>query len=88
MTYDIETIMAKAYKHGFEYERGFHGCAQCAVGALYEVFPELRNEDIFKSARGLGGGVGLTCKGHCGALSGGDGVEPGIRQRVKRNSRP
>ena len=40
MTYDIETIMAKAYKYGFEYEKGFHGCAQCAVGALYEAFPE------------------------------------------------
>ncbi|OEU78809.1 MAG: hypothetical protein BA865_01750 [Desulfobacterales bacterium S5133MH4] len=71
VTYDIETIMAKAYKYGFEYEKGFHGCAQCAVGALYEVFPELRNEDIFRSASGLGGGVGLTCKGHCGALSAG-----------------
>lgn len=63
--------MANAYKYGFEYEKVFHGCAQCAVGALYEVFPELRNEAVFRSASGLGGGVGLTCKGHCGALSGG-----------------
>ena len=71
VTRDLQEIIATAYKHGFEYEKTFHGCAQCSVGALYEVFPELRNEDIFKSASGLGGGVGLTCKGHCGALSGG-----------------
>jgi len=68
---NIESIKEEAYKAGFEFEKRFHGCAQCAVGALYEVFPELRNEDVFRSAGGLGGGVGLTCKGHCGALSGG-----------------
>ena len=71
MIYDIETIKEVAYQDGFDYEKKFHGCAQCAVGALYEVFPELRNEDVFRAAGGLGGGVGLTCKGHCGALSGG-----------------
>ena len=66
-----EDKLADAYKRGFEFEKEYHGCAQCAVGALYEVFPELRNEDIFRAASGLGGGLGLTCKGHCGALTGG-----------------
>ena len=71
MSEDLEKANAKAYELGFEYEKKFHGCAQCTIGALYEVFPELRNEDVFRSASGLGGGVGLTGKGHCGALSGG-----------------
>lgn len=68
---DKDAFLNKAYERGFEFEKQYHGCAQCAVGALYEIFPELRNDDIFRAAGGLGGGVGLTCKGHCGALTGG-----------------
>lgn len=68
---DKDAFLKKAYEQGFEFETHYHGCAQCAVGALYEVFPELRNDDIFRAASGLGGGVGLTCKGHCGGLTGG-----------------
>ena len=60
----------KAYELGFEYEKNYGGCAQCAIGALYEMFPELKNEAIFKSATGLGGGIGLTTFGGCGALAG------------------
>lgn len=60
----------KAYEKGFDFEREYHGCAQCVIGALYEVFPEMRNEDVFRSASGLAGGVGLTTRGQCGALSG------------------
>jgi len=71
MADDFKALMKNAYSIGFEHEKNFHGCAQCTIGALYEVFPKLRNEDIFKSASGMGGGVGLTCLGHCGALSGG-----------------
>lgn len=48
-----EDKLSDAYKRGFEFEKEYHGCAQCAVGALYEVFPELRNEDIFRAASGL-----------------------------------
>jgi len=66
-----EARLTEAYEQGFAFEKKYHGCAQCAVGALYDVFPELRNDDIFRAASGLGGGVGLTCKGHCGALTGG-----------------
>jgi C_GCAxxG_C_C family probable redox protein len=66
-----EELLAKAFERGFEFEKKYHGCAQCAVGALYDVFPELRNEAVFRAASGLGGGLGLTCKGHCGALTGG-----------------
>ncbi len=68
---DKDELLKKAYERGFEFEKQYHGCAQCAVGALYEVFPDLRNDHVFRAAGGLGGGVGLTCKGHCGALTGG-----------------
>ena len=63
-------LLQKAYDAGFAFERDYGGCAQCAIGALYKLFPELRNDDIFCSATGLGGGVGLTTKSGCGALAG------------------
>jgi len=65
-----ENVLPKAYDAGFAFERDFGGCAQCVIGGLYELFPELRNEDIFRSASALGGGVGLTTKSGCGALAG------------------
>jgi len=34
------------------------------------MFPELKNKAIFKSATGLGGGIGLSPFGSCGALTG------------------
>ncbi len=60
----------KAYDIGFKFEQDYGGCAQCVIGALYELYPDLKNEDIFKSATGLGGGFGLTANGGCGALAG------------------
>ena len=63
-------ILQEAYDAGFAFERDYGGCAQCAIGALYKLFPELRNDDIFRSASALGGGVGLTTKSGCGALAG------------------
>lgn len=64
-----ENLGDKAYASGFEYERDYGGCAQCAIAALYNVFPELRNEEVFRSATGLGAGVGLSTVGNCGALT-------------------
>jgi C_GCAxxG_C_C family probable redox protein len=65
-----EELLKQAYAAGFESEKRYHGCAQCTIAALYEIFPELRNDDIFRAAGGLGAGVGMTCQGHCGGLSG------------------
>lgn len=59
----------KAYEAGFEFERDYGGCAQCAIASLYRIFPELKNEEVFRSATGLGAGVGLTTLGNCGALT-------------------
>lgn len=76
-----QDIQKKAYKKGFQFEKEYHGCAQCVVGALYEVFPDLRNEDIFRSASALAAGTGLTTKGQCGGLSGAVMVISQIRGR-------
>jgi C_GCAxxG_C_C family probable redox protein len=65
-----DTKADTAYEVGFSYEKNFGGCAQCAIGALYELFPELQDASVFKSATGLGGGVGLSTLGSCGALAG------------------
>ena len=65
-----ETILKKAYDLGFEFERTYHGCAQCVIGAVYQLFPEMRSEDIFRAANAQAGGMGLTSKGQCGATVG------------------
>lgn len=64
------TAAEKAYESGFAYERDYGGCAQCVIAALYEIYPDIRDKGIFLSATALGGGVGLTTKGNCGALTG------------------
>jgi len=74
--------LQKAYDVGFAYEQDYGGCAQCVIAALYELYPQLKNDDIFKAATGLGGGVGLTTKGGCGALVGAAMV---ISQMTGRN---
>lgn len=62
-----QDILNKAYDLGFEFEKTYHGCAQCVIGAVYELFPKMRSEDIFRAANAQGGGMGLTSKGQCGA---------------------
>lgn len=64
-----QDILRKAFDLGFEFEKNYHGCAQCVIGAVYELFPEMYNEDIFRSASGLAAGTGLSTLGQCGALS-------------------
>ncbi|MCF8024451.1 MAG: C-GCAxxG-C-C family protein [Desulfobacteraceae bacterium] len=59
----------EAGAHRFEQE--YHGCAQCALAALMDTFPQIRNPEAFRAASGLGGGVGLSTEGTCGALAGG-----------------
>ncbi len=54
-----------------KFEKNYHGCAQCVLAALMEIFPQIQNPVAFKSATGLAGGVGLTVEGSCGGLTGG-----------------
>lgn len=60
-----------AEQRAYLFEKEYHGCAQCVLGALMECFPLLRNPEAFKAATGLGGGVGLSIEGSCGGLTGG-----------------
>ena len=59
----------KAYELGKHYEETYHGCSQCAIAALQDVF-DVRNDDIFKSATGLSGGSALSGESGCGAYVG------------------
>ena len=63
-------LAQKGFERGFEFEKTYHGCAQCVIGAIYEIFPEIKSLDVFRSANGLAAGTGLSTVGQCGALSG------------------
>ena len=78
---DAQDILEQAYQKGFQFEKEYHGCSQCVIGALYELFPSLRNEDVFRSASGLAAGTGLSAKGQCGGLTGAVMVLSQIRGR-------
>lgn len=64
-------LLEKTSEKAHQFEEVYHGCAQCALGALMETFPEIRDPDAFRAATGLAGGVGLSTEGSCGALAGG-----------------
>ncbi len=61
----IKEIEGLAYK----YEQEYGGCSQAVVGAFKRVLGGI-GDDVFKSATGLAGGIGLTGN-TCGALLGG-----------------
>src|SRR5665647_2007318 len=65
-----DLLIEKARKKAFDNERNFGGCSQCVVGALKDTLGVVSN-DVFKAATGLGGGIGLTGRSCCGALTGG-----------------
>lgn len=68
--YSREEILRQAEKKGYANERDYHGCSQSVLGALQDVF-EMRADNVFRAASGLGGGVGLTAETCCGGLTGG-----------------
>jgi C_GCAxxG_C_C family probable redox protein len=67
---DRKDLLDVVYRTAFRYERENRGCAQSVLAALQDCF-EMRNDEVFRAASGLSGGVGLTTHGTCGALSGG-----------------
>jgi len=64
-----EKAADKAYEFGHHYEKTYHGCSQCAIAALQDVF-DIRNDDIFKASTALAGGSALSTEGSCGAYVG------------------
>jgi C_GCAxxG_C_C family probable redox protein len=65
-----EEILQEAEATGTEFEKVYHGCAQCVLGTMMKLF-DLTHPDVFRAATGLAGGVGLSVEGSCGALTGG-----------------
>jgi C_GCAxxG_C_C family probable redox protein len=65
-----EAILAEAEAAGYEFEKTFHGCAQCVLAPVMKIFG-IESPEAFKAASGLGGGVGLSAEGSCGGLTGG-----------------
>ena len=65
-----EELLSKAYEIGYSYEKIFHGCAQCVVTAVMDMIGEA-DDQVFRSATGLGGGIAMSSRGTCGALIGG-----------------
>lgn len=63
-------IAQKAYQLGFEYEKIYHGCGQCALAAILEA-TDLFDEEVFRTATGLSGGVGQVTDATCAAFIGG-----------------
>jgi len=59
----------KAYDLGKYYEKTFKGCGQCVIAALQEAF-NIKNDEVFKSATPLAGGVLRAVDGSCGAYIG------------------
>ena len=65
-----EEILREAEATGYEFEKVYHGCAQCVLGTMMQLF-DLTQPDVFRAATGLAGGIGLSVEGSCGALTGG-----------------
>jgi C_GCAxxG_C_C family probable redox protein len=65
-----EETLKKAYDMGFEYEKKYMGCSQCVLAAIQDLFEE-KNDDVFRAASALAGGVGSCGDGCCGAYTGG-----------------
>jgi C_GCAxxG_C_C family probable redox protein len=65
-----DQILQEAETTGFEFEKVYHGCAQCVLGTMMKIF-QLTQPEVFQAATGLAGGIGLSVEGSCGALTGG-----------------
>ncbi len=65
-----QKVLEKVYKLAFDYDSKYGNCPQCVIAAIGEVF-FLNLDELFKAGHGLAGGLGLSGRGTCGALSGG-----------------
>ena len=61
-----DELLDLAEKKAVECEFSYHGCSQCVLLAIQEVF-HLGNDMVFKASSGLGGGIGRM-HSVCGAL--------------------
>lgn len=63
-------LLEKAYRLGFQYEKIYKGCSQCAVAAVQDTLG-IRDESVFKASGGLAAGGAMTGIGVCGGYVGG-----------------
>jgi len=77
-------LLEKAYKLGFEYERVYRGCSQCAIAAVQDTLG-IRDDNVFKAGTGLAAGGGLTGIGVCGGYAGGIMVISQLLGRERSN---
>ena len=77
-------LLEKAYKLGFEYEKTYRGCSQCAIAAIQDTLG-IRDDSVFKAGTGLAGGGGLTGIGVCGGYVGGVMVLSQLLGRERSN---
>lgn len=61
----------KAYELAFKYEAEYGGCAQTTLATIFDALNvnDYGAEIVFKSATGLGGGIGVLGDGTCGAVA-------------------
>jgi len=64
------SVMKNAFKLGFRYEKQYRGCAQCTLGALYELTGK-REDMMFQASTAFSGGMAISGDGSCGGYSGG-----------------
>ena len=74
----------RAFEMGKEYEIEYYGCSQCVLAAIQDTL-NLRNDDIFKAACALAGGLGVTGDGTCGALTGAAMAISQVHGRVRED---
>ncbi len=71
---DGNKLIKRAGEIAYRYEQEYGGCAQVVIGALKRALEENNyksiNDEVFKAATGLAGGIGLTGNS-CGACVGG-----------------
>jgi len=84
MTQQKKDLLDRAFALGKRYEIDYYGCSQCALAAIQDTL-NLRDDDVFKAACALAGGLGITCDGTCGALSGASMAISQIHGRVRED---
>ena len=64
-------IIEKAYKLGYDYEKGHGGCCRCTVAALQNAMDFVpSSKGLFRAASCLDGGATPTAAQNCGSFTG------------------
>ncbi len=82
-----EKLLQKAYDLGFQYERDYRGCAQCAIAGIYDAIG-IKNDMVYKAGSGLAGGGGECTTGNCGGFSGASMVMASFLAAPERKKLP